>query len=286
MISSLINKYISITENCPIGELGAPFTFYYADKANSNILANNVIEIDIVKAGPTMCRILFGNTPFVQKLFEIEDKKERSKMISTTIKEWDEKYNTNYTTELNILNKISVIGYVYALFEDIHILEYVKDGIIFSGIKTKPNKLKKDFVNCLQSCSVDFHEDNIKTYMRFNKTTIIKYKNDLKIKGIYNSAPEFICDIINKLCNGEIYNNELLFKIKHIYSNKFYQVLKESNLVDLINYYYSFTNSSSPKYLDFDNSFIGSRYKINPKNYLFNIVYPILTLLRINTKDT
>ena len=69
-ISNIIELYTSLTKYCPINTLGSPFSWYYADQGDSNILANNLIEMDVKSAFPNICRIKLGEAhPFVEAIY-------------------------------------------------------------------------------------------------------------------------------------------------------------------------------------------------------------------------
>jgi len=289
MFDDILNIYVKLTQHCQIGELGPPYTYYYADHFNSDILANNIIEIDIEKAGPSICKIMFGkNSEFVKQLFEIEDKKKRSKIISTTLKNYDDNYGTQYINELTLWNKIIVLGYVYSMFDNIQILEYVKDGIVFSGERiSNDSVISKQFINFIDKYKITFHENIIHYYIRFNKSSIIKYQDQDKliVKGFYRNLPVFISDCISFFLDGNLYDDEMLQKVKKVYSHEFLEILIYSNLSSYINQYYGFIDSdNNVKYLDYNNKLCNSKFNINVKNYLFQIVYPVLSLLRSSDK--
>lgn len=284
--SNLITRYINLTKDCPINQLGPPYTFRYGDEISSNILVTNIVEIDIKSAFPIICKILFGeNHPFVQNIFKLDDKLQRNIYISTTLKQQSEKDGVAYLNELNLLSKILILSYVYSNFTNITILEFVKDGVI---IKAEPfHNNTKD--NCelekiIQEYDIQFHRKKIDTYIRVNKTSILKYNNieKLKLKGPYNSPPEFILYIFKEFFNGKLYDKPLLYMIKKVYDQLYYNILFKSHLSHDIKKYYQFQDN---KFLSANGKVTHNIAEINAFSYLEEFIYPVLSLLRLHYKN-
>lgn len=280
-LNDLITPFVEITKDCDIAQLGPPFSYYYSDMLKSNILAKDVFEVDVKSAFPTICKLYFGKEhPFVKSIFAMNDKLERNIFIATTLKQQAEQDGGHYLNELNLWSKILVIGYTYCRYEQVSVLQYVKDGVIIKGkIKDTIDTNRDTFLNYIYDHKIVFHEKPIDYYIRFNKTSIIKTEASLSIKGKFRNLPKFIEEyILTSFFNGEIYNKDLLTEIKHIYSSIYYNILKEGRLMDKIEYYYAINEK---QFLNIQER-LGSISDISPKMYLIGIIYPILALFRIN----
>jgi len=280
----LIPLYVEITKDCPIGQIGPPFTYYHSDELKSNILARNLFEVDIKSAFPTICTLYFGKDhPFVKRIFELDDKLQRNIFIATTLKAQSELDNGKYLNELNLWSKIFAIGYTYSRYKNITILQYVKDGLIIKGELSDTITIEiASFLEYINNNNIIFHEEVIDYYLRFNKTTIMKYANDFTIKGHFRNVPTYIKDVvIPMIFNGDIYNSSKLSEIKLVYSDKFFQVILHSRLSQELNYYYNIGNN---QYLDRFGS-LSDISKTFPKMYLLDIIYPILALFRVNQQS-
>lgn len=283
--TDLISMYIEITQSSPINTLGKPFTYYYADDRDvkTDIISSHLFEIDIKSAFPTICKIMFGHEhPFVQNIYALDDKLERNIYIATTLKQQSQIDGHTYLNDLNLYCKILILNYVYSKYEDISVIEYVKDGILIRGVrKPKVTPMQKRFLEFVQSYNIEFHENIIPTYMRFNKTSIyVKSKEKIKVKGRFHDPPEFIIDSLKKLLSGNIYDFKLLNKMKKVYTNLFFEILKQSSLLDDLKYYYEFGDG---KYVNKTGT-LSTLSDIYPKGYLVEFIYPILSLLRLNRK--
>lgn len=279
----IIDLYIKATKECPLHQLGPPYTYYYSDETKSNILAKNIIEIDIKSAFPTICKILFGKEhPFVKNIFNINDKLQRNIFISTTLTDQTKIDNIHYLNELNLWSKMLILSYTYLKYKNIHILEYVKDGIMIKGeLNNEPPELFYILSKFIKEHEILFHEKIKPFYIRFNKTTISIIDDKLKIKGNYHEPPEYLRTIIQDILNGNIYNKKLI-ELKRIYSKLFFNILYKTALKDDIRYYYQFQEN---KYLDKNNKLTQTISEIYPKGYLFEFIYPILSLIRIDYKN-
>jgi hypothetical protein len=272
---------MDLTKECNIRQLGPPFTYYYSEETKSNILAKNVIEIDVKSAFPTICKILFGeNHTFVQNIFNIQDKLQRNIFISTTLTEQSKIDGQHYLNELNLWSKMLILSYAYSNYEEIHILEYVKDGILIKGEKKNNPSIELD--TFIKKYQIEFHE-KIKTYyIRFNKTSISS-DSKIKVKGQYHDPPEYFKHILDSFLKGNIYDSELLNHIKRAYSSIYFNILLKSKLNDELKYYYEFQEK---KYLDNRNRLTSNIFELYPKSYLFEFIYPLLSLLRTDYKNS
>ncbi len=273
MNSSLIDDYCRVTKNCDINKLSGVFAYYFGDNISSyiSVKSNNdikIFDIDIKSAFPNICRILFGeNDPFVKEIFSIDNKLERNKFISISLT-----HNKTFKykiSDLNIYSKIIILGYIYTLFDDISILEYKKDGVLFIG-KVRPMIEENEIIKLIDNYQIQFSQKSSKRYMRFNRTSIIYYEDKVDIKGMYKTLPIIIKDLI--------LNYETNVNLKQIYSNIYFDILKKSNLKELITNYYLFDTSN---YLTIDGSLKSDINQCHPPSYLIYIIYPYLNLLSI-----
>jgi hypothetical protein len=269
--------YKEITKECPFSN-DPTETFYYneQDHLKNNLLVNQCIELDISSAFPTICAYVFGkDSPFVKKIYEFDNKFERNKFIAIQLT-----HNNNLIKDgLKLLNsycKIIILGYIYNNFSNITIIEYKKDGAVFTG--TLNYNKNDEFNNFIEiQMGIIFHIDLINQYIRFNRTSIYNYLNKpLEIKGMYKDCPIYLKEIIlPSIFNGEFFNNnELMTNLKKIYTELYYIILYNGELYQDINYYYKFKN----KFMQPNSSL--DIIQVNPKFILFNFLYPIITLIK------
>lgn len=283
--AQLIELYMELTKECPINQLGPPYTFRYADETKANILATDVMDVDVKSAFPTICKILFGEDhPFVQNIFKMDDKLERNIYIATTLKQQSEKDGVPYLNELNLWSKILVLAYVYSHFNNISILEFVKDGTVIKAEKngniSKPGKALDEFI---KKYEIVFHKRKIDFYARVNKTSVIKYKDGkLKLKGNYNSPPQFVSDVLTEIFDGKTYDKKLLRMVKKVYDPVYYKILYKSGLREDIKTYYEFQDG---RFLTSNGKMTNSFSEIEPTMYLTEIIYPVLSLIRLHHKN-
>lgn len=282
----IVHIFTNITKGEPIATLDRPYMYYYADTKKQDIIIKNIISIDIKSAFPTICKILFGlESQFVKNIFEKTDKKERNIYIATSLKQYNDTTNINYLSELNRMSKLLIFNYAFSHFSNIQILEYVKDGMYIHGIENidYDNELVVKFLNIMKEYEIVFHHDIIDTYLRFNKTSIYKIKDNLIIKGKYKDLPSCILDIFNNLFKGIIYNLDFTNLIKKYYSDLYFNILLKSGIKEQLNYIYKCSND---KYLDSSGNYTENLSEICPKSYLFNIIYPVLNLIRLQESNT
>ena len=110
----IFSIYNSIVAGNELANLDKGLTFYQADKLKTDILSNNVIEIDIVSAFPTILKILYGKDHlFVKDVFSINDKLKRNILISTTLSDINTEDKLPYRiADLNKLSKVIIFGYI------------------------------------------------------------------------------------------------------------------------------------------------------------------------------
>jgi hypothetical protein len=268
-----IDFYTEITKECSFNTDPSEI-FYYAeqDHLDTNLLARNLIEIDIASAFPTLCKFIFGlEHPFVQKLFEFEDKLERNKFIAINLTHKD--YNLNLK-DLNAWCKFIILGYIYNNFYNVNIVEYKKDGAIFTGVY-KYDESNSEFNNYIENeIGIEFHIDEVKSYIRFNRTSIFQYKEKISVKGKYKDPPIFIKESLNSILSQDL-DLEFLNDIKKYYNDVFFEILKMGAVSQEMMYYYKFNNKYIQKNGDL------SYEPSSPKNILIHFLYPIISMTRL-----
>lgn len=269
-----IKHYQEITKDCPFNTDPTEI-FYYAEQKHleTNLLVRESIEIDIASAFPSLCKFLLGeNHPFVQKIFEFTDKLERNKFISINLTHKD--FNINLKN-LNSWSKFIVLGYIYNNFNNVNIIEYKKDGALFTG-NYKYDDANKEFNDYIENViNIEFHIDKVDLYIRFNDTSIFKYGEKISVKGKYKNIPMFLSEkVLSSILNKD-FDIEVLTLVKYHYSDLYYEILTAANLGQELNYYYKF----SKKFIQKDGSLDFS--PANPKNIFIYFLYPIITMLRL-----
>jgi hypothetical protein len=280
----LIKCYSEITKNCPIAKIGEHINFYQADELKTSILARNCYEIDMISAFPNLCRYLFfeSDPDFIIELTNIENKLERNIFLTNYLKNKEKIDNINYLVELNNYAKILTLSYIYNNFDNVNILEFKKDGAIFSG---STSHIKNSGLhNFNTQHNFRYNSTFIPLYCRYNKTSFYNYgENKIVLKGLFKDPPKYFDSIFKFLINGEIYSEQLQ-QLPSIYSKRFLNILAYANLYEDMRFYYGFGQN---KYL---NSF-GKLESVSFGPNLANIiepfltiklvVYPLLALLRI-----
>ena len=145
------------------------------------------------------------------------------------------------------------------------------------------NNPSKELDMFIKEHNIEFHEKIKSYYIRFNKTTISYDFTKLKIKGQYHDPPKYFNIIIEDFLKGNIYNSPILNDVKKIYSSIYFNILLKTKLNDLLSYYYEFQEK---KYLNIQNKLVSGLSEIYPKSYLFEFIYPILSLLRTDYKNS
>ncbi|MBC8427540.1 MAG: hypothetical protein H8D97_01475 [Proteobacteria bacterium] len=275
-----LEEYDKLTTNkCTISKLGEIFSFYYADTNDVQILARDCIELDIRSAFPTICRLMFGEDhAFVKNIFNIDSKFERNKFISITLTKQSKIDDRRYLEELNNYCKMFIFGKVFNNYDNINILEFKKDGMLFNGELSEP-KYIKEIETYFEKNKVNFNKMQLQMYMRFNKTSIYQYKetnnNDIVIKGKFKDCPEFLYkEVFPALFKDGTVNK---ISIKKYYNRKYFEILKQNHLIDKIKYYYGFGEN---QFLDLTGKLNKSINEIDPNQVLIQFLYPILSLLR------
>jgi hypothetical protein len=256
MFENLLVMYSSVIPNDNICKLFSVFNYYYANEIKNDILVKNVFRIDIKSAFPTICKILFKDNKYIiNKLESLTTKNERNIFIATHLK--------NYLIDLNNYSKMVIFGYVYNNYSNVEILEYQKDGILFSGEEMIPKIVE---FNDLLNSNFKFNFDLINTYIRFNNTSIYYVNNGpIEVKGKYKNPP-------NKL-----FLNDNLSEIKKIYSYDYFNVSRVLN-INLNNYIFD-----SKYYLDKHGNRVTDIDECFPLSYLRYFLYPTMFLKKIYT---
>jgi len=282
-LNDLIPLFVQIVSEEKFKKLGSPFTYNLSDDVKTNILTRGAFEIDIKSAFPTICKLMYGeNDSFVQNIYNIEDKIERNKYIAITLKQQGDKDGKQYLADLNLWSKILTMGYVYSRFKDIVVIQYIKDGVVFIGThKNKIDNISNQFISFIKNNKIVFHERQIDTFIRFNKTSIVTHGKEISVKGDYKDLPPFIHqEILPSLLSGGIYDYPLLNDVKKIYSKIYFQTLRGGSLVDEINHYYKING----QYLNSTGKY-DSLLNVEPRSYLRYIIYPILSLCRLSQNN-
>jgi len=251
------------------------FAYYKTNIIHGSIFveSDNLFSFDIKSAGPTFCKLMLGeNHPFVQKLFSIDDKVERSKLISISISY--NRIDVPFTLhDLNIFCKYFILTYIHLLFTDVDILEFIKDGVIFIGKRKSEVSDNNIVMQLISNNLVQVREERLDKYIRYNDTTIIwKDGNIDKIKGKFNNPPDFILSIYKNYPNVE------LDKIHTIYSKRYFDILYYSRMQDDIETYYRF-GKDQKKYLGPKGVFVNTTKDIYPISYLVYVLYPYFNLI-------
>ncbi len=281
--SELTNLYVKLTKDCSINQLGPPYVYYHANEMKTNILGYDCLDIDIKSAFPTICSILFGKDhQFVKNIYSLDDKLKRNIYISNTLTDQTKRDGYPYILELNLWSKMLVLCYTYSNYENITILEYVKDGLIIKGTK-KNIKKNYDFKleEFIEQYNITFHEDNVDAYIRFNRTSIYRKQDNIKVKGQYHHPPQYIMYVLLMLFKNNIYNHSVLKEIKEIYKDLFFQILIQAKLNEEIQQYFSFNKN---RYISDGGKLTENLMECKPKQYLVEFIYPIISLLRAQSK--
>lgn len=263
--------------------IGENFNYYYADDVQSDILIdninNNLIEIDIKSAFPTLCNILFkDNKEFINKLNSIDEKLQKNIFISNYFKQFND---INYLKLLNNYCKIIIFGYVLNNYNDINIIEYKKDSILFTG-NDNFDSIFDEFNGIIENNGINFHINNYNQYIRLNNTSIFCDNNyNITSKGKMHDFPEYINLFLKELLVNNFNHYDIInkYEIKKIYSLKYFKLLYQLKEFDFIKHYYMFGNN---KFLYNNINFNNLDSDFNPVFILNYLVFPILFLIKTN----
>ena len=243
--------------------------YYLADKESAIIRANDIWEIDIRSAFPTICQFLFSDErEFLSRLSELANQKlERNIFISTTLK------GSEYLKQLNLISKMIISSTLMDADPDAKILELKKDGIAYVGNEIKNGKLFKFF----SDRGFQIRQTPYRKYARYQRTShFFQEDGSLIIKGVFKDRPKFLVETAEKILNNDEVDFDSLDKY---YSKNYFSIIRMNTLDELFSKYYLCDGN---KFLN--NKFryerlrpISSISSMIPKNYLKLFIYPLLT---------
>ena len=242
--------------------------YYLADNTKSIIRANDIWEIDIRSAFPTICKFLFSEEKdFLSELDKLKDQKlERNIFISTTLK------GTEYLKQLNLISKMVISSVLMDADPDAEVLELKKDGISYIGNDVSGGRLFKKFTDM----GFQIRRTKYKTYVRFQRTShFLEENGGLIIKGVFKDRPKFLLNTAKNVLNHEEIDYDLLDKY---YSKNYFSIIRRNILDELFTNYYLCEGN---KYLNKDFRYskvklISNIDDLVPKNYLKLFIYPLL----------
>lgn len=272
--------------------IGKHLVWYLADSQSNYVGAKTangkyVFELDIQAAFPTICNALYDpNSDFIKHMNQIEAKKSKNIFIATTLKGEPLKV-------LNNICKTIILGIVFdttsqSELETINIFEIKKDGCVFTGTEETYHRLTRlyesnqTFTNFVVDHNFQFHFDVVSSYTRCNKTTMILNQNsdELKIKGAYHNYPPGLEPYMLKTIKNEL-NDSDVDELLKIYSVKYLNILRNNNLLQLLQEYYLCNNNkiitSGGQYESYRQNI-----SIDPRNYLRYFIFPGNLLMKIN----
>jgi len=205
--------------------IGEIFAFYQGDDNNINISTDDLIEIDIKSAFPSICNVIFNtDLYFINKLNSLTDKFEKNKYLTNYLVQLGEKNNENYLIFLNNYTKIIIFSYVLNNYQVGDILEYKKDSLLINGVKRK-HQLNPNINILLKSFT--FHETLYYKYFRINKNSIFFNKPDeLIIKGTFKNPPSYIQSLFIDVLNNKPIDESRLISI---YTDELYYSMMKDN---------------------------------------------------------
>ena len=244
--------------------------YYLADIEKSMISMNDVYEIDIKSAFPSICRIMFKEEKeFIERLDELQDDKlARNIFISTTLKE------TEYLKQLNLIAKMVISSILMDADPEAKIFELKKDGIVYAGNPVNSGTLYKHFTN--QGFTI--RTTPYRKYIRYQRTShYLSEEKTITVKGIFRDRPPFLSKLAERVLNEEEIDWDFVDKI---YSNKYFEIVRQNVLDEVFSKYY---RCDGGKYLN--NQFrydkirtIAGIKNLSPKSYLKLFIYPLLNL--------
>lgn len=280
----LLNEYINLQFPplySEVTKIGGPISWYLADSQDNLISVekgeNYIVDIDIQSAFPTICRNLYGNdSEFIKKMDSIEEKRGKNIFIATSLKGKPLK-------TINNISKLTILGVIFDIsqqesLDDIDILELKKDGCLIVCKKDTWERLKNihnltnRFTSFIINSNFYFHiKENLK-YVRCNRTSfVLDDSQKLSIKGKYKNCPSGLKEIIERIFLKKSYNiNDLLT----IYSNKYFKLLRNYNLINLLNKYYLVDNKAIDSGGEY--KIYNSNLDIDPRMYLKIFVFPAI----------
>ena len=287
----LINSYTQIRlppRYDEIGKINSHIAWYLADSNNYFVTAKQkkntyIVEIDIKSAFTTICNNLFQlDSEFVQKMNEIDDKKGRNIFIATTLK-------GDHLKILNYICKIIVFGIVFDTDNEYDnectsVLELKKDGVLVSCNENTFKRLQSlgdfggNYSKNLINKKFQFHTTIYQKYVRSNRTSLFLADNKLQIKGIYKYFPKQTRQIVHDILLEKDTNIE---KLKRVYSNEVWNVIKKNVLREMLENYYVCEND---KVVAFNGKYekLSLNTEVDPRLYLKLFVFPSILLNKTN----
>jgi len=264
-----------------LSKIDRAISWYYGDSTEQYVTLsktknNNIIEIDISQAFPTICRCIFKpDDDFIINMNKIQDKKTRNIFISTSL------VNTEYLRILNIICKMIIMGVLFE-FEDVILMELKKDGAIISCNdetlvkllnihKSQSNKFSKMLIEN----NFHFHFIEYDKYIRSNRTSYFWSDNELKIKGMFKHVPKKLMEIQKNILEEVSVDYQ---KLIHIYSERYFKIVTINNLTQILKDYYLCNNN---RYLTDTNKYMVKTDMINPRNYIKTFLFPIILSTKI-----
>ena len=279
-VYSRINRFPIVYRD--ILKIDKPMRWIMADEKDQYVSIykknkdDKLIDIDVASCFPSICKYLFkeDNPEFVEKIYNLTDKKERNILIATTLKE------SGYLKVLNIISKMLILGYTFDRRDSDKnsLLEFEKDGnLIFCDkfyLDQIQNIIDSEFLEFIEKNQFIFHMDEYDYYIRCNKTSIFWSENgDLRIKGLFKHVPSGVKEIISSIFKGDNIDFNI---IKEVYSELYFKVIRHNNLLDILNKYYMCEDGRVINYQSQYEKYNYYKTNIDPSIYLKTWIYPVL----------
>ena len=287
----LINSYTQVKlppRYEEIGKINSHIAWYLADSNDYFVTAKQkkntyIVDVDITSAFTTICNNLFpSDSEFVIKMNEIDDKKGRNIFIATTLK-------GDHLKILNYICKTIVFGIVFDTpneedREYTSVLELKKDGILVSCNENTFRRLQNlgdfggNYTKKLIEKKFQFHTTTYQKYVRSNRTSLFLADNKLQIKGIYKYFPKQTRQLALDVLLEKGIN---LKKLKEIYSDKIWNIIKQNALREMLENYYVCEND---QVVDYTGRYVklSINTEVDPRLYLKLFVFPSILLNKIN----
>jgi hypothetical protein len=217
-------------------KLGSVFSYNYADEHKVHIKSNDLIEIDIKSAFPTICKVIFRNDVELMNILNsfdtenslIEDatkiKLDKNRRMTNYLKfDLEKKTGVNYLVILNNYTKLIIFGYVLNNYDVFNIFEYKKDSLLFSGIK-RDFPLICEFNKLLEINNFIFHNKTYEQYARLFLTSYYLNQHNLIIKGKYKEVSILLKEIILDIFYKKFQN------ISRIYNRTYFELANKNNI--------------------------------------------------------
>ncbi|MEM4385512.1 MAG: hypothetical protein QXD03_03085 [Candidatus Anstonellales archaeon] len=250
-LSLMIEHYGKIDKSIKDFDTSFDKCFQYIVSSDGRSRLNIIGDIyncDISSAGPSALRYIYGDSDEINRLFSM-DKKSRSIYISTRFKD-DLRY-------INYILKMVIITYVECNFTNIMVLEFTKDGMVFTGDYRIISKEMPFYMSYFSIKTEIF-----KRYSIFSRTVMTIDENGvIKLRGELKDPPNVIFELIKDLP-----------KAHRIYNSKYLKAMIKYGFFEDIDRYYRFGNG---KFLSL-NGFTPDPNKIVASRYLVDLIYPIV----------